>query len=124
MNHSIFFQRLESAAFLLAIVLQYHHIGASWVLFAILFFAPDLFIVGYLGGNRMGAIFYNIGHSLTLPILISTIGYINNNQLVHIIGLVWLGHIGFDRALGFGLKEKTSFKHTHLGTIGKQKKRA
>src|SRR6267378_8432946 len=28
--------------------------------------------------------------------------------------LIWLAHIGFDRALGFGLKYPTHFKDTHL----------
>jgi hypothetical protein len=31
------------------------------------------------------------------------------------IALIWVAHIGFDRALGYGLKYATAFKHTHLG---------
>ena len=27
-------------------------------------------------------------------------------------------HIGIDRALGYGLKLPSGFKHTHLGVIG------
>ncbi len=34
---------------------------------------------------------------------------------------VWISHIGFDRALGFGLKYAAGFGHTHLGLIGKNK---
>ena len=124
MSHPIFVQRFESAAFLLAIVLQYHFLQGSWLLFALGFFAPDIMIIGYLLGNKIGAISYNIGHSLTIPILLSTLGYISNHNSIHIIGLIWLAHIAFDRALGFGLKEKTSFMHTHLGTIGTNKKTA
>ena len=33
--------------------------------------------------------------------------------------LIWLAHIGFDRALGYGLKHPSAFQHTHLGLIGK-----
>jgi len=33
--------------------------------------------------------------------------------------LVWTSHIGFDRALGYGLKFPTSFHETHLGRIGR-----
>ena len=34
-------------------------------------------------------------------------------------GLIWTAHIGFDRALGYGLKYPTGFGDTHLGRIGR-----
>jgi hypothetical protein len=34
-------------------------------------------------------------------------------------GLIWIAHIGFDRALGYGLKYPTGFGDTHLGRIGR-----
>jgi hypothetical protein len=30
------------------------------------------------------------------------------------LALIWLAHIGLDRALGYGLKYPTAFRHTHL----------
>lgn len=30
------------------------------------------------------------------------------------IALVWMAHIGMDRAVGYGLNYPTGFKHTHL----------
>jgi hypothetical protein len=33
------------------------------------------------------------------------------------VGLIWLLHIGFDRAIGYGLKYPSSFKETHLGRV-------
>jgi hypothetical protein len=33
--------------------------------------------------------------------------------------MIWLAHIGFDRALGYGLKYVAGFASTHLGRIGK-----
>jgi hypothetical protein len=33
-------------------------------------------------------------------------------------GVIWCAHIGFDRALGYGLKYPGDFKMTHLGRIG------
>ncbi|MGQ7476239.1 DUF4260 family protein [Streptococcus suis] len=33
-------------------------------------------------------------------------------------GLIWLAHIGWDRAFGYGLKYESGFKHTHLGDLG------
>jgi hypothetical protein len=37
------------------------------------------------------------------------------------MALTWLAHIGFDRALGFGLKSPRGFAHTHLGLIGRRR---
>ena len=33
------------------------------------------------------------------------------------VGLIWVAHIGLDRALGFGLKYGTRFYDTHLGRV-------
>ena len=40
---------LEGALVLALSVLVYHQLHASWLTFAILFLAPDLFMLGYLG---------------------------------------------------------------------------
>ena len=34
------------------------------------------------------------------------------------VGLIWAAHVGFDRALGYGLKYPDGFGMTHLGSIG------
>ena len=36
------------------------------------------------------------------------------------IAMVWLAHIGIDRALGYGLKYSAGFNFTHLGRIGRR----
>ena len=36
------------------------------------------------------------------------------------IAMIWLAHIGVDRALGYGLKYSEGFGFTHLGRIGKK----
>lgn len=33
---------------------------------------------------------------------------------------IWCAHIGFDRALGYGLKYAEGFGFTHLGRIGRK----
>jgi hypothetical protein len=38
---------------------------------------------------------------------------------MQLAGLIMFGHSAFDRLLGYGLKFKDSFNHTHLGHIGK-----
>ena len=35
------------------------------------------------------------------------------------LAAIRLVHIGFDRALGYGLKYPSDFKHSHLGVLGR-----
>jgi hypothetical protein len=37
-------------------------------LFLVLLFTPDISMIGYLKDKKLGAIFYNLGHNLILPI--------------------------------------------------------
>ena len=107
--------RVEGLALLLGTVWLYWHAGFDWRLFALLFLAPDVSFLGYLGGPRIGALAYNIAHSTDGAIGLGIAGMALNNGWLIAIALIWLAHIGFDRALGFGLKYATSFHHTHLG---------
>jgi len=111
--------RLEGlAAFFVAVAL-YRQSEYSWGVFALCFLAPDLSFLGYLAGNRVGAIAYNAAHSYLGPvILLSTSAYIVSPPLFA-AGLIWCAHIGFDRALGYGLKYVAGFGYTHLGKIGR-----
>jgi uncharacterized protein DUF4260 len=48
--------RLEGAAVLIVSLLSYHWSQGSWLQFALLFFLPDLSMLGYAANNRVGAI--------------------------------------------------------------------
>lgn len=96
-----------------AAVGTYAWLGASWWLFAILFLVPDLSMVGYLRGPRLGAAIYNAGHWYVLPAILIALGLATDGTIT-LIGLIWAAHIGFDRALGFGLKYAEGFKANHL----------
>lgn len=48
-----------------------------------------------------------------------TLGFASAEPLVLSIAMIWLAHIGIDRALGYGLKYSRGFGFTHLGRIGK-----
>jgi len=105
---------LEGGAGLIVSLLAYHRQRGSWLLFAILFLTPDLSMLGYLGGVRLGAATYNAIHTYVGPLLF--IGYFiltGHTQLVPIT-LIWIAHISFDRMLGYGLKYPTRFQDTHL----------
>jgi hypothetical protein len=109
--------RVEEACLLAAAVLLYSHLHFSWLLFAVLFLAPDLFMVGFLANPRVGAALYNLGHWLLLPLALLAAGYWTGRPVAIAIGIIWFSHIAFDRALGYGMKYPTFFKDTHLQHI-------
>jgi hypothetical protein len=110
--------RLEGLAFALLAVLVFDRLGESWWLFAALVLAPDLSFFGYLAGPRIGACIYNAAHSLIGPVLLAAFGVLMQNNLLTAVATIWIAHIGFDRALGYGLKYGQGFTFTHLGRIG------
>jgi hypothetical protein len=93
--------------------------GAPWSLYALLFLAPDLSFLAYLAGARVGAFVYNALHATIGPLLLVLVGLVLAEPLFGSISLIWLAHIGLDRALGFGLKYAAGFRLTHLGRIGR-----
>lgn len=109
--------RLEGVALLAGAVLLYWHGDHSWLLFAIAFLAPDLAMLGYLGGPATGAATYNAAHTMVLPIALGVAGVLAGADLALAVGLIWLAHIGFDRVLGYGLKLPEGFKVTHLARL-------
>ena len=111
--------RIESVAFLLLSVFAYHQSGFSWILFAVLFLAPDLSMMGYLLGPRWGAVIYNTAHNYALPIAVGALGYFAKHETLVAIALIWAAHISADRSINYGLKLTSSFQDTHLGRIGK-----
>jgi hypothetical protein len=115
--------RLEGLGLLVLCVLLYGSSGLSWTAFAILFLAPDLSFLGYLAGPRVGAATYNVAHDTLGPLLLVIFGYLfAAHTYVLAIALIWLAHIGFDRALGYGLKYSAGFRYTHLGRLGRDAK--
>jgi hypothetical protein len=117
--------RLEGLALLGGTTLAYGFWGGPWWLYAVLFFTPDLSFVTYLAGPQIGAWVYNAAHSTLAPIAILAAmksGLISPSVLFP--ALIWLAHIGFDRALGYGLKYASGFGFTHLGKIGRQAAKA
>ena len=113
--------RGEGALILAAATYAYAQTGFSWWIFAVLFFAPDIFMLGYLGGNKLGAIVYNIGHTYLVPAIVLIAGSLLASPLAMAmaIAMIWIGHIGFDRIMGYGLKYASGFKFTHLSGLQK-----
>jgi hypothetical protein len=108
---------VEGAAILILCVFFYHQLHAGWLLFAILFLAPDLFMLGYLANVRIGSAVYNFAHTCITPGILLAIAYLAVRPQLFPIALIWTAHIGFDRLLGFGLKYPSNFKDTHLQRV-------
>ncbi len=109
--------RIEGFAVLAVSVLLYWQMHFGWLLFAILLLAPDLSMIGYLGGAKIGAPVYNLVHTLAGPLLLIGFSLITARLSLLPYGLIWTAHIGMDRMLGFGLKYPTNFKDTHLQRV-------
>lgn len=109
--------RAEGAAVLLASLYGFHCTGARVSLFAALFFAPDLSFLAWLVNGDAATAIYNTLHSYVLPVALLCVGIKHAEVLPY--ALIWTAHIGFDRSLGYGLKYRSGFGHTHLGVVGK-----
>lgn len=112
-------QRLEGLAWLALAVFAFEASSWSWWWFVALLLAPDLSMVGYLTGPRLGAVGYNLGHAVVGPLAMIAAWFAGAPSGFLAGGSIWLGHIGMDRALGYGLKLSDGFQHTHLGRIGR-----
>jgi hypothetical protein len=120
LTNPVSLQRLEGAAVAIAAITAWFILGGNWWLLSLLFFLPDLSMVGYLGSSRLGAWGYNLIHSYLLAILLFGSGLWFGIFGLTLAGTLLLAHIGVDRALGYGLKLPSGFQDTHLGVIGKR----
>jgi uncharacterized protein DUF4260 len=114
-----FILRIEGTALLAVSLFMYARYGQTWWLFALFVLAPDLGMLGYLADSRVGATTYNLFHSYLVPAVVLIVGVATKSPETYAVALIWFAHIGFDRALGYGLKYGDDFKHTHLGMIGR-----
>src|SRR5262249_8821691 len=112
--------RLEGFCLLAGSLWAFQVQHAGWALFAVLFFAPDVSILGYLVNPRIGAVAYNAVHTTMVYGPLAAYGYLSGVLVRVAVGLIGLGHIGFDRLLGYGLKYPLGFGYTQLGRMGKE----
>jgi hypothetical protein len=87
--------------------------GPLWLL-AVLALAPDLSMLAYLAGPRVGSLGYNLFHTYTAPLALGGIGYWFDARLAVLVAVIWTAHIGVDRLVGYGLKFESGFRDTHL----------
>jgi hypothetical protein len=108
--------------------------GSPW-LFLLIALTPDLSMLGYLAGPRIGSRVYNAAHTTLAPAVLAAIGIaagglsglsmsvslsgpvvppVDSISLAILLALVWLAPVGIDRAVGYGLKYPAGFDETHL----------
>jgi hypothetical protein len=104
------------ALFIAAIVIYAYTQGNGWA-FLLLVLTPDLAMIGYKVNTRIGSFSYNAVHTSALPLALLVIAWVTGGMTVVHLALIWLAHIGIDRALGYGLKYPTEFKDTHLQRV-------
>jgi hypothetical protein len=112
------FLRLDGLVLLAASVVLFAAQHVAWWIYPALVLVPDVSMVGYLANTRTGALLYNVGHSYLAPAIVVLAGWRTSSPLAIACGVIWLGHVGLDRAMGFGLKYDDAFTSTHLGPIG------
>lgn len=116
----VLWQRIEGGLVLAAALPLAGATQPGWPLWLwpIALLAPDLSMLGYLAGPRIGAAVYNAFHLYACGLLLALLGLLAGQPAWIAAGAIWLAHIGGDRALGYGLKSATGFRDTHLGRIG------
>ena len=117
---TVWFQRVENLAIAAASTVAFIEFGFSWWWLAVLFVLFDVSMVGYLAGPAIGAWTYNAVHSYIGPAACGALAVVDSSRHLGFVALVWAFHIGVDRLLGFGLKLRDRFSHTHLGTLNER----
>lgn len=111
--------KLEEAAMTVIgiYLLSRYNLGLSLWLWIIIFFTPDIGMLGYVINTKVGAFSYNLFHHKGIAILIAASGYFLQSDVLIAIGILLFTHSSFDRIWGYGLKYPDNFKNTHLGSL-------
>jgi hypothetical protein len=109
--------RAEGLALAAAALAVYFHEDFGWVLLVALILAPDLSIAAYALGPRGGALAYDLVHTEIFPLALVASCVASGSDRGIQVALIWLGHIGVDRLLGYGLKYPSAFQDTHLQRV-------
>jgi hypothetical protein len=112
--------RLEELGMFLLAIFLFSLLQYSWWLFLVLILLPDLSMLGYLINPEQGAVLYNLFHHKGIALVFYLIGIYLISAPLQLFGIILFAHSSLDRALGYGLKYSDSFRHTHLGMIGKK----
>ncbi len=112
--------KLEEFAMFAFSIYALYFLKVDWWYYLILLIGPDISMLGYLAGDKPGAIAYNIFHHKAVAAALIFAGVLTGNWALDVAGVIIFGHSSMDRMMGYGLKYFEGFKFTHLGAIGKK----
>lgn len=113
--------KLEEFGLLILGIYMFGTLGINLWILPVVFFVPDLSMLGYVRGPKTGGTLYNVFHHKGIGVALYLAGVFINSELLQLSGIVLFSHSCFDRMLGYGLKYERGFRFTHLGEIGSGK---
>jgi hypothetical protein len=111
--------RIEGLAAFAAGTALYANGGGELVWLLPLLLVPDVSMLGYLAGPRVGAFTYNLAHTWAAGLAVLALGVATASGPAILAGAILVAHTGMDRVAGYGLKYPSAFADTHLGRIGR-----
>jgi len=109
--------KLEELALFLLGVFIFSQLPFAWWWFLVLILAPDIGMIGYAFGNKIGAFTYNLFHHRGIAVLLILLGIHLHSDITQLIGTILFSHAAMDRIFDYGLKYDKGFKFTHLGEL-------
>jgi hypothetical protein len=97
--------KLEELTLVLLSFYLFLALDYAWWWFALLFFVPDISLIGFLINKKSGAVTYNLIHHKALSVALYLLGSFTQMPALQLAGLVMFGHSSFDRVLGFELQQ-------------------
>jgi hypothetical protein len=97
--------QLEEFALVLLSFYLFLGLDYAWWWFPLLFFVPDVSLIGYLFNRSLRGTIYNFVHYKALAVLLYLGGSLLQLPAFQLAGLVLFGHSSLDRALGFELQK-------------------
>ncbi len=109
--------KLEELGQFMLVIILFNQLDYAWWVFPAFILLPDLSMIGYAVNTKTGAWVYNFFHHKLIAIAVIGAGFLLNNSLLTLAGVIVFGYSSMDRMFGYGLKNEDSFKNTHLGLI-------
>jgi len=110
--------KLEELGMFILAIFGLFWLHCAWWYYLLMVLAPDLSMLGYWAGKKVGAASYNFFHHKGIATAVFIAGFEMKISLLMITGIILFGHSSMDRIMGYGLKTEKGFKFTHLGKIG------
>jgi len=101
--------------------LSIHNLHLSVWICLIIFFSPDISMLGYLVNAKVGAISYNIFHHKAIAIAAVGMGFFMKIEVLMVIGILLFAHSSFYGMMGYGLTFLSCFNDTYIGKLKKDK---